>query len=232
MSILPAVTIPPDYASPCGENSTWAIGQSRKAITLMGGNTEADNALQIVEIGAETFSYMEGSSSTPPLEADRVSKIKEDLFSIKSSGLKPLIVIRIIAHGISIIQSYTSLYNLIAKNPTQPLLPFDDVLAPLANFFLKGEGFLDDIEAWEKAQGTENENAAIIKVVGSTANLLLLGAQVFAFLAMTKVHIALQVTFSTITFSATIYEAISNKSNESASLKKEIETPLKISMMV
>ncbi|MCB1084200.1 MAG: hypothetical protein KDK61_07800, partial [Simkania sp.] len=94
------------------------------------------------------------------------------------------------------------------------------------------EEFLDDVEVWEKAKGTESENASIIKMIGSTANLLLVGAQVFAFLAMTKVHIAFQVALSTIAFSVTLYEANSKESSESSSMRREVEMPPPISMMV
>lgn len=236
MSILPAVTIPPDYTKPMGHDPTWVALQSRKALNLMGGHTEADQALQIVGIGAETFSYIEGHSSTPPLEGDRVTKIKKGLSSIKTSGFDPLIGIRIIAQGISMIQSYTGLYNLIApfigKKTIQPLLPFEAVLSPLASFFLKGDKFVDDIKAWKKAQGTDKEHASFIKLMGSTANLLLYGAQVFVFLAMTKIYVGAQVVLSTILYSSTIYEIVSKESTEVTSLKKEVETPLEISMMV
>ncbi len=47
---------------------------------------------------------MEGSSSTPLFEADRVSKIKEALSSIQILGLKPLVILPITAQGISIIK--------------------------------------------------------------------------------------------------------------------------------
>jgi len=232
MSILPAVTVPPDYVMPSGPSPTWAIGQSRKAVKMMDAPSEADDALKLVGIGAHTFAYIQGNSSTPPLEADRFTQIKSDLTSMTAEGFKPVIAIRIIAQTVSIIQSYTSLYNLLAANPISPILPYDKELAPLASFVLKGDGLLDDIESWQEAQGTDQETASFIKMMGSTASTLLYAAQVVAFLAMTKVNIGLQVTLSTILYATSIYDIILSENDAAASYKKEVETPPEISMMV
>lgn len=232
MSILPAVTIPPDYQAPSAPDSTWAVGQSRKAVKLMGGPPEADGTLKLVGIGADAYAYAEGSSQTPPLEADRIAQIKNELYSMSTEGFKSLAAIRIIAQTVSVVQAYTGLYNLLAQAPIASIVPYNLLLSPLSSFYLKGEVLIDDIEAWQKAQGTEKENDCLIKVMGSTANTLIYGAQVVAFLAMTKVHVSLQVFLSTILYSSSIYDVLSTENNGATNAKNKIETPLEISMMV
>ena len=232
MTILPAVIIPPDYVKSSSPDSTWAVGQSRNAVKMMGAPSDADSTLQLVEIGVDTYSYVEGSKSTPPLNAARFTQIKNDLMSMKIEGFKTVTAIRIIAQTISIIQSYTSLYNLLASNPISPILPYDKELAPVASFVLNGEGLLSDIETWKKAQGTDQETKSFIKMMGSTASILLYAAQVIAFLSMTKVHIALQVSLSTILYGASIYDIILKENDGTSSIREKVETPPKLSMMV
>jgi len=238
MSILSNVIIPTDYPKKSKNDPTWIATQSKNAAKLLHSSQQTNQALQITEIGVETFSYMQGNRSTLPLKIDRIINLPEGLRKITSEGLEPIRAIHIIAQTISTVESYKNLYNLIAKNPIKPLpliqtfLPYNQILTLLANFFLAGEQLYNDLKAWQNSEESESKENACIKFIGSFANTLIYTAQLVAFLFMTQVWIGVQVALSTILYASTIYRASSIESNQDISMKKKIEIPAKISMMV
>ncbi|MDJ0651854.1 MAG: hypothetical protein QNJ27_02445 [Simkaniaceae bacterium] len=60
MSLLPTVTIRPDYPIPDRQNSTWAIDGSKQVIKMIAGNTKADGTFQIGEVGARISGLWKG----------------------------------------------------------------------------------------------------------------------------------------------------------------------------
>lgn len=231
MSVLPEYKVPPDYRASNSFTPSWVATHSKKILQVGGASPEALQTIAIVNIGAAAFEYTQGESSSP-LQENRFTRIKGSLNKMRTEGFKSMAIIRVIAQSVSIVQAYTSLYNLVSQNPISSMLPFEGGLAPLANLVLKGDTLLDNIEAWEASKGTDSEQENLVKVIGSVASCLLYSTQFFAFLAITKVSIGLQGFLSTVLSLTTLYDLISKEYERSSSFKDQIEKPPKISMMV
>ncbi len=230
MSSLPEVRVPPDYQER-GRADLTSVLRPAEAL-VPDTDTEAKHALKIVGFSADILSYTQGDSKTSPLEEDKIVQIKTDLESMKTKGIGAKEVVRVAAQSVSLIQAYTSLWNLVVENPIEPILPFDAALGPLASLVLKEETLSQNIEAWQKARGTDSEYEAFVKILGNIASCLLYVAQLIAFLTAIKISVEVQALLSTVAYAATLYDIIVKEYQGTSSERDEIYKPPVISMKV
>lgn len=215
--------IPPDYTDPARTKHAAFASGSKKILPYVSGNPEDAHTATLVGTIAQGIDYSQGGSA--PLEADRFTKIKESLSKIKAEGISGWAALEVLMQSITTFQAYAALYEAIKNVPIKDYLPFNELLFPLASLYLKQEEFLENVEAWQKARGTDKEQDAAIKVAGTFASCLLYAAQILVFLSATKLAVSLQTVLSTVIYASTFFELFKSEYDSEASQRERDNTP-------
>lgn len=215
--------VPPDYTDPARtKHSAFASG-SKKILPYVSESPENTRAATLVGTVAQGIDYSQGGKA--PLEADRFTKIKENLSKIQAEGISGWAALEVLMQSIIVFQVYAILYEAIKNVPIKDYLPFNELLFPLANLYLIPEGFLEDIEAWQNARGTDKKKDVAIKVAGTFASCLLYATQIVVFLSATKLAVSLQTVLNLVIYASFFFGLFKSEYDSEASQRERDNTP-------
>lgn len=219
------VSIPPDYPPSKVYNPSSLIGQFRKILQIIDPKSAADNVLAIFGVASDCFTYVQDTSTAPPLDGKRLQSIKKDLFIFVSKKATLNGLFRMTAQTILLTQSYKNFYELATKDALPFALPHSKILIALSNLFLIQEEFFKQVSAWKSYQKGEEDWESLVKITKSVTLMTLQLSQLIVFLPPFQMLATFQFALSTVLYGLTIYDIFLKECAEVVDLKKELETP-------
>jgi len=189
-------------------------------------NPEAYKYMKSVTTGMGIFEYLTGIDERVPLEASKISAVKEDVRSLLGRSISARAITNIFAQTILIGTTYLGYFEMLSSGESSFRIPYGEFLIPAAKLYGQIQESTQIIQNLIQSKDGNDSHLQFVKLLGCLASALLYGGQIAVYAYISQLSAKAELTLGTVAYLASIYEILSTEYNHTSPILGQVsQTP-------